>query len=189
MGNYSSVEPESLEVKIVDGKIGEGTIQGTTVEVQMPRAEEAVKELKQSIGNLLENIPPEDQHQKYQEILLAITSSTVLHEGTYGLIDSKPGSRLATALEKVSGIENQQGRVITLLDEGIAYAVQGVFAKDVKPLGSLAPAIKDTDDPVVKQRKMLGEKLRPKVEEYISQGKSVDEEFLAFVAEKLRGVL
>lgn len=188
-GGYSTTEPKELSVSIIEGKIGEGTIGGTTIEIQMPQTEEAIPKLEELLKPLLDGISPEARSEKCKEILFALTSSTILHEAVHGLLDSKPGSRFASDFERVSGLENVEGKISTLLDEGIAYAIQGMNAKKVEPLGSLAPMAKNSDSLDVKQRKILGEKLKPKVAEYIQQGKVIDDEFFSFAANAVRKVL
>jgi len=85
----------------------------------------------------------------------ALTASTALHEGVHGLLDSRPGSKFVSEFEAVTGFPNEQGRASSLLDEGIAYAVQGIYAPDVEPIGSLAPVARETDQREVRQRKLL----------------------------------
>ena len=189
LGDYSPIEPSSLEVTITDGNLGEGTIKGTTIEVQIPPTDEANEQLWAQMGALLENIPEENRPNKYKEILMALSASTILHEGTHGLLDSKPNSKLAIDFERISGLENIKGKVSTLLDEGITYAIQTEFAPKIEPVGNLAPLAKGTDAIEVSQRKILGEKLTSKVKEYIEQGKAIDEEFLSFASDRIKEVL
>lgn len=189
LGTYSTTELKELSVNIIEGKIGEGTIKGTTIEVQMPQAEESIREMEEMLKSLLDGISPEDRNAKCKEIFLALTSSTILHEAVHGLLDSKPGSRFANDFERASGLENTEGKISTLLDEGIAYVIQGMNAKKVEPLGSLAPMAKNSDSLDVKQRKILGEKLKPKVAEYIQQERTVDNEFFLFASDALKEVL
>ncbi|HOZ03489.1 MAG TPA: hypothetical protein PKX78_03275 [Candidatus Woesebacteria bacterium] len=119
------------------------------------------------------------------ELLYTIGAQTILHEGTHALIDSKPGSIFAKALEK-GGFENQEGRDSTLLDEGLTYAIQNYFAPNNEKLGKLVvqsyslEQLKDEPDPEIKKvqkRKYLGNILTPLVSEYFDGGRNLDEEF------------
>lgn len=186
LGVYSSVEPNNLSVRIVDGRVGEGTIQGAVIEVQLSPRGQAIAEMKSVLGPILEEVQVEDRDAKSEEIVLALFASTVLHEGVHCLINSRPDSLFARDFEEVSGIENENGEISTLLDEGIAYAVQGIYAPVVEPLGSLAPSAKETDSDKVRLRKDLGEKLRPKVKEYFDHERVIDNEFFSFAASAMK---
>ena len=61
-----------------------------------------------------------------------------------------------------------------------------IWAPSVEPLGSLAPVVRESDEEDVRQRKELGVRLRPKVEEYLNAGKVIDEEFLKFAGEEIQ---
>lgn len=177
-GEFSPIEPQELSVAMVEGNIGNGTTQGKVIEVQMPQTLQALQKLKEMLGEILDELKDE----QLKEFLMAISSSTVLHEGIHGLLDSKPGSRFHNTLAEISEVEDIKAERSTLLDEGLAYALQGIFSKSVEPVGSLEPQIKDSDDEILKKRKILGQKLRPKVEEYLSEGKALDKEFITFAS-------
>lgn len=186
LGAYSTVEPGDLSIQITEGKIGEGTIKGTIIQIQLPRREQVAKEMKTMLGPIMANIQKSEGDVKCEEIAIAVSASTVLHEGVHGLIESKPGSMLAQDFERVSGIVNKNGEASTLLDEGIAYAIQRIYAPEVEPVGSLAPIARETDNGEVRLRKGLGEKLEPKVKEYLDQERAVDDSFLSFAADSFR---
>ncbi len=188
LGKYSTVEPNSLSAQIIEGKIGEGTIKGTTIEIQMPPKEQSISEMKSMLGSILEKIPEEERDAKCEEIILALCASTILHEGAHGLINSQPDSDLAHDFEEITDIENINGDISTLLDEGIAYAVQAVYAPEIQPLGSLAPTAKESENENVRFRKKLGERLRPRIQEYLDQEKSADNEFLSFAASVIKNL-
>lgn len=177
LGEYAGNRPQDLGIKLVDGKVGEGTIKGTVIEIQMPGREQAISETRVIIEPLLKNTEDKDKDKIAGELAIALTASTALHEGVHGLLDSRPDSKFASDFEEITGFSNEQGRASTLLDEGIAYAIQGLYAPDFEPLGSLAPDARETDEGPVKQRKILGEKLKPLVKEYIDGGKSIDADF------------
>lgn len=189
LGSYSAVTPKDITVKIVDGVVGEGTARGTVVEIQMPNTERGIEQLEGQLGSLLEAVPQADRREKCQEILLSLISSTILHEGLHTLINSRPESKLATDFERISGLENTQGVISTLLDEGLTYAIQGIYAGEVEPLGNLTPRVRDSDNPDLRRRKILGEKLRPKVKEYLDEKRTLDNEFLTFASGELKDIL
>jgi len=177
LGEYCINNPQELSIQLVDGKIGEGTIKGTVIELQLPGREQTISETSVFIEPLLKDVWNEDKDKVAEELSIALAVSTVLHEGIHGMLDSRPGSKFASDFEATTGFPNEQGRASTLLDEGIAYAVQGTYAPDIEPIGSLAPVARDTDEREVRQRKLLGEKLRPVVQEYLNKGKSIDADF------------
>lgn len=177
LGEYSGNNPQDFSVQLVDGKIGEGTIKGNVIEIQQPGREQAILETRSFIEPLLKDVKVGDKDKVAEELATALTASTVLHEGVHGMLDSKPGSKFASDFEAVTGFLNEQGRASTLLDEGIAYAIQGIYAPEIEPIGSLAPVARYTDERAIRQRKLLGEKLKPLVKEYIDDGKSIDTEF------------
>jgi hypothetical protein len=184
LGKYSTRSPQELSVNIVDGKLGEGTIRGIQIDIQMPAHTIAIKQLQESLKPSFGEISTEVAGT----LALAIATSTILHEGVHGILDSTPNSQLAADYERVSGTENTDGFVVTLLDEGITYAIQGRYARTIEPIGSLAPRINDQEDPDVKRRKALGEKLKPKVDEYMKAGREIDDDFLAFTSQAIKEV-
>lgn len=184
LGEYAVNNPQDLKIRLVDGKIGEGTIREKVIEVQQPGREQAIS----VIEPLLKDIKDESKDRVAEELATALTASTVLHEGVHGMLDSRPGSKFASDFETVTGFPNEQGRTSTLLDEGIAYAVQGIYAPDIEPIGSLIPVARERDGREVRQRKMLGEKLRPVVEEYINAGKEIDADFFKIAKEAIIAV-
>jgi len=92
-------------------------------------------------------------------------------------------------VEELSGIENIEGKISTLLDEGIVYAIQEIYAPEIKPIGSIAPRINENDREDVKMRKELGHRLRPIVENYLNLGKSMDRNFIAMASQELKEIL
>lgn len=178
LGGYGGINPQELSIQLVDGKIGEGTIKGKVIEIQQPGREQAISETRGFIEPLLlKDIKDENIDKVAEELATALAVSTALHEGVHGMLDSRPGSKFASDFEAVTGFPNEQGKASTLLDEGIAYAIQGIYAPDVEPIGSLAPVARETDEREVRQRKVLGEKLKPMVQEYLDESKSIDADF------------
>jgi len=188
LGEYAGNNPQDLKIRLVDGKIGEGTIREKVIEIQQPGREQAISETRGFIEPLLKDINDESKDKAAEELATALTASTVLHEGVHGMLDSRPGSKFASDFETVTGFPNEQGRTSTLLDEGIAYAVQGIYAPDIEPIGSLTPVARERDGREVRQRKMLGEKLRPVVKEYIDAGKGIDADFFEIAREAIIAV-
>ncbi len=177
LGRYSGNKPQDFSIQLVDGKIGEGTINGNVIEIQLPSRRQAISEVRALIEPLLKNYGDEEKDKVAEELVMAATASTVLHEGVHGLLDSRPGSAFFVDFEAITGFPNKQGETSTLLDEGIAYAVQGIYAPNVELIGNVAPIVKETDERLVKWRKKLGEKLRPDVKEYMESKKSINTAF------------
>lgn len=178
-GEYG-VDTKTLDVNLVEGALGEGQYKDGRLEVKLPQAEE----VEPAMMKLIEQI--EVTPEQCREVIYAMLAQKVLHEGAHVLIDSKPGSKLAVDLERVAGLPNEGGKQATLLDEGIVYAIMAIWAPSVEPLGSLAPVVRESDEEDVRQRKELGVRLRPKVEEYLNAGKVIDEEFLKFAGEEIQ---
>jgi len=182
LGEYSPVDPKELSIEIIEGNIGEGTIIDRVIKLEMPETDKAISRFQE----LLQPRFGELSEEQCREIFFALGASIVLHEGIHGLLDSKPGSKFAHDLERASGIKDSKGERSTLLDEGIAYAVQAIYAPTVEPIGSLAAKAKETDPAIVRKRKLLGERLRLKVANYLEGDRLVDEDFLSFAAESMR---
>jgi len=119
-------------------------------------------------------------------LVFALAISTVFHEGVHGILGSTPTSQLSIDFERVSGRQNTSGEIVTLLDEDLTYAIQGHYAQMVEPVESLTSRISDQEYPVVKIRKALGEKLRPKIVKYMKAGKSIDDDFKAFASQAIK---
>lgn len=188
LGEYARIKPNELSVSIIDGKTGEGNNEGNLIKVQLTNSGTASPEMKSRLETMLSKVSEEEKDQIAEEMVYTITASTILHEGTHGLLDSKPTSKFYLDLEKVSGVEDVQGKRATLVDEGIGYAIQAIFAPEVKAIGSIAPVPREGQELEVLKRKTLGEKLRSKVKEYIDSGKTVNDEFLQFANEQLREI-
>jgi hypothetical protein len=186
LGSYSQISPEELTIHLIDGSVGEGTIKGRVIEIQLPAQTEAVVQMKGFVEQQLQGETDEKINSVAQELGYAIVASTTLHEGVHGLLDSKPGSQFAKDFERVSGETNEQGKLSTLLDEGVAYAVQGVYAPELQAIGSLKPVAREDEPANVTQRKLLGERLRPTVQAYIEQGRTIDDEFFATATQLMR---
>jgi hypothetical protein len=185
LGQYSICKPQDLSAQLIDGNIGEGTIKGTIIELQLPDREQIISELKGFMEPLLNGETEEIKDNIVNQLAITITASTALHEGVHGLLDSRPGSKFSLDFEEVTGFTNERGVESTLLDEGIAYAIQSIYAPNFESIGSLAPFVKESDNAVVKQRKILGEKLSPVVKEYIDNEKSIDNNFFEIAKESM----
>jgi len=61
LGEYCTNNPQELSIQLVDGKIGEGTIKGTVIELQLPGREQAISETKGFIEPLLKNVKDEEK--------------------------------------------------------------------------------------------------------------------------------
>jgi hypothetical protein len=186
LGDYSPTETKDLSIRLIDGIVGEGQLFGKgIIEIQLPKDTEAIKEMKLALETTLQNVEENETDSKCREIINAVCASIVLHEGIHGLLDSKPGSKFAQDFERISGLENEHGAESTLLDEGIAYAVQGIFAPEIQPLGSLAPVFREGEREEVVKRKRLGELIRPKIKEYLDFDKTLDDDFLTFAIQEM----
>jgi len=188
-GEYAAANPQDLTVNLVDGTFGEGTIKKTSIEVQVPSIEALFSNTRAFLEPMLEDASKEEKDKLTKQLVLATTASTILHEGSHGLLNSRPDSKFASDMEQILGIENTNGKFSTLLDEGIAYAIQEIYAPEIKPIGSLAPRINEDDREIVKWRKRLGQKLRPTVEKYTILGKSIDKEFFKEASHSLYEIL
>jgi hypothetical protein len=176
LGPYSSVSPEDISVEIVDGDISHGTIEGETVKLPLLGHQASIDLAKEKARMLGVDNLPEPQCEK---AILTITASKILHEAVHGLLESRPGTRFLTDLEMISGVSDEQAERATLLDEGIAHAVQGLYAKSMEPFGYLGPQISLNDELIVQQRKKLGKKLEPIIKEYFNNSQPLDDRFLS----------
>ena len=188
-GKYSDTDPKDLSIRLVDGKFGEGTIKNSMIEIQIPDTSGLVNETKIALASLIRKNTEQEKEEVSKKLILAVATSTILHEATHGLLDSKPGSKLAAEMEEILGIENIQGKFSTLLDEGITYAIQEIFASEIEPIGNVAPRINKNDREIVKLRKELGHKLKPRVENYLNHGKEMDHGFIKEAAKQLQETL
>ena len=174
LSEFSSLSPKDLEIVIVDGQLGEGTIKNKTIEMQMPNDANSIAQLSKKLlphfGELTQ--------EKIREIYLSLFTSTVLHEGIHGIFETKPGSKFHQTVERIAGHADENGKIATLLDEGIAYAIQGIFSKKIEPLGDLGPRVNETEKIEIKIRKILGERIKPLVMQYIKQGKKIDDNLI-----------
>lgn len=186
LSKYAANSPDDLSINLVDGNVGEGTVNGNVIELQLPSREQAVVKMREFIEPLFNKTQDEDERNKVSgELVIALTASTALHEGVHGILNSKPDLKFSSDLEAVTGFPNEFGHTSTLLDEGIAYAIQGIYAPVVEPIGSLAPVARETDEREVRQRKVLGEKLKPVVQEYLDEGKSIDADFFKIAKQSI----
>lgn len=133
----------------------------------------------------------------YSEVALGSMASTVMHESEHMIIDSQPGSQLDKGFKQATDIKNDEGgHTLSLLDEGLTYAFQ--FAKDDEndlnkrlfkekqkliTEGKFSPERKGY---LADSRERLGEVLRPKMEEYLKDGKQIDKEFLEFAGAQMK---
>lgn len=181
MGDYASdVDPGDLEVDLMEGEFGSGTIKGKVVELCLPADSAVVESILPVVDVLFPETNINDKDTKAREVANAVLSSTVFHEGTHAMIDSKPGSKMSRDLE----IDDPDGETGTMIDEGITYALQGIYAKE----NYLIPDVKQDDRIEVQVRKRLGERLRPKIKEFIDGGKAIDKEFLQICLKELEQV-
>lgn len=184
LGKYARRAAQDISIKIKPGeRMGAGQVIDGMIDLEMP-SPQVIEAIRQRPHPLFGVLPAE----QFNTLSMATAASTVLHEGIHGLLNSRPDSVFAQDLERISGLENQYGQVATLLDEGIAYAIQSLYAASVEPVGSLAPQINSTDTFTERTRKELGEKLKPLLADYITQGKSVDEVLLAQTGDMLKGM-
>ena len=180
MGQYSSnVDPGDIPVELVDGEWGSGEYSKGVLNVKLP-SDNKVVELVTPFAKSL-NIPDRDLDDVAREAANAALSSTVLHEATHVLIDSKPGSKMSADLE----VGDPNGETDTMIDEGITYALQGIYAKEPY----LVPdETRDEGRKEVRIRKKLGGRIRPRVKELLDNKGVVDKKFLKYCLETLREV-
>lgn len=188
LGEYTDAAPKNLSIELIDGVFGEGTIKETTVKLQMPSREKVILDTKEALEPMFKNKTNEEKDESAEQLVMAVASSTVLHEGVHGLLDSKPGSKFSSELAKAFGVDNDEEKISTFLDEGIAYAIQEIYAPDVPPIGNLAPRVNERDREIVKQRKELGKRLKPIIEYYLTSGKNIDREFFRAAANSISEV-
>lgn len=183
LGKYSSDNKFSeFSIILTGGNVGNGQYTGSnSIEVQMPSQDRVITQMRPFV-KMIQGMTNEEIDDKSQELALILTTSTILHECVHLLVNSKPGSSLANDFERVSRLSNEGGKKSTLLDEGLAYAIQGIFTAKDTSFGDLTPRNKDGETPEVSLRKSLGGKLRPKVVEYMKNGKPIDDAFLRFAA-------
>lgn len=179
-GKYSLGVPNKLEVRIIDGKVGEGELKNKAIQIQLPPMIQAIQQLKEMLSLYFRKLTDKN----CREIFWALTVSTIFHEAVHMLLDSRPGSKFTDDFEQISGFKNTRGEASTLLDEGLVYAIQGIYSKSIMPIGSLRPEPKNSDSQSVKIRKRLGMYLAPKVEEYFQKNQSLDNEFFSFAAKQ-----
>ncbi len=189
LGEFCETDPKDLSVRLVEGTFGEGTIKDTVAEIQIPNTRDLVDQTINNLESVIEKNTEEQKKEISKQLILAVTASTILHEATHGLLNSKPDSKFALKMEELSGIKNVGGYFSTLLDEGIAYAIQEIFAPEVEPVGSIAPRINEKDSDIVKMRKELGHELKPMVETYLNLGNKIDDEFLKEAIKQLQETL
>ena len=180
LGSYATdAVSASIPIVLSDGQWGSGKYANGVLEVALPADQEVVELMKPFAESL--KIPGEEIENVAREVANAALSSTVLHEATHVLIDSRPGSILSRDL----GVEDPNGEISTMIDEGITYALQGIYAKETY----LIPDEKqDEGRQEVRFRKVLGVRIRPRVKELLDSNKIMDKEFLRYCLETLEQV-
>lgn len=178
------------KINLVSGGIGSGQVIDGKLEMSLPTDEE-INASKDWIKFFREN------NLEYRKVVLTSSVSTAMHEMEHTIIDSKPGSKLSNDFLKFTGVKDEKGDVVTLLDEGIVYAFQFLqdeknpIMKKLRGLEEKKP--KNEDDFLVETRQILGRGLKDKVDNYINikkgksiKGKSIDEDFLRFAREEMK---
>jgi len=189
LGNYSSIDPQKLMIKIIDGCAGEGAIKGSIIEIQLPSEEKAAVQLRHTIDDLFPNLLEDQRTNKINELALALSASTFLHEGTQGLLSGKYRSKFVQDFKKAYGSRDKKSIASALLVDGIAYAMQGIYTQDIGFFDKLAPCIRFCDKGgKIKTREALGVKLMPKIKEYIMVNRQLDVDFLIFASKQLKNL-
>lgn len=186
IGKYAIKKDQLAPITLVDGGLGNGEKdQEGKIRIAVQNEQDFIKTLQEQLSQNEVEVTKDQA----REIGYAIIATTIGHEKIHDLFDSKPGSLFWKDLQEISGAADPNGERATIIDEGITYALQNIFAPEIEPIGSLAPLPKDNDNPEVKARKTLGIKLKSKVQEYLDQSKSIDTEFLAFTLQKLQNIV
>lgn len=183
-GNFSETDPSNIKIQIADGQFGTGEAKNSTIIVKAPDTNSLFYDILEKLQEGHFNVPENKLEETAGKLILSTMCSTILHESCHALLNSKPGSKFSEKLKELSGSEYRE-EDSTLLDEGLAYAIQGFYAPEIEYIGSLKPRVNENDREIVKKRKILGEKMLPKVEEYIGKGKPLDDNFLLFSVQKM----
>lgn len=182
LGKSATIIDQHTPIKLVDGEMGVGEKDHEgNLKIGTPHE----RELVETLQSQLSQNGVEATEEQAREIGYAIIATTIGHEKIHDIFDSKPGSLFWEDLKRVSSINDPDGARATLLDEGITYAIQGIYAPEIKPLGSRVPIPQETDNPEVRARKTLGAELKPLVQECLEREKSIDDELLSFASQKL----
>ena len=188
VGKYAkSRVSKGLKATLVEGPAGNGQVKDGVLTVNLPSVEEIAQSSK---------VTPEskpyldilvDAGATYEDLVFALSSSTVLHESEHMILDSRPGSQLEKDFKEYTGIEGDTGgNTLSLLDEGITYAFQ--MEKDSESvlfdkLRASKPQVEEKF--TVETRKTLGQALRSKVKDYLDEGRQIDIVFLKFAGEEM----
>jgi hypothetical protein len=186
LGRYAVHTPAELQINIVNGAVGEGTVRDASIEVQLPDDETATSQIRRFLEPYLKEKPDQEINRISLDVAYALVASTILHEGVHGMLDSKPTSPFAADFERVTGVTNEYGTFTTLLDEGIAYGLQTIYSPSIEGIGSLTPMARSEDPPEIYIRKKLGEQLTPIITQYLDQGKPLDSNFLIHAYEFMK---
>lgn len=122
------------------------------------------------------------------DLFYAAQSQTIFHEGIHVLLESRPGSVLARAVEAF-GFSNHNNCHATLLDEGITYACQDIFAPEVGPLGKLEYQLDEKLTDIQSIRKKLGRLIKPLIQKYLEDNHQIDAHFLSECAALMERVV
>ncbi len=144
-----------LEIVIVDATdqdFGSGEVKGTTIDIPLLE-EERMSFILQRMVEKSDDITK----KQLENIGIAITCSTILHEAIHSFLESKPHSSLHEKIEAMSSIPDPEGIFSTLCDEAIAYSMQSIFSETIEPFGNTAPRVdQDKEASLVAVRKKLG---------------------------------
>jgi hypothetical protein len=181
----STINPNEIQIDCVPGEMGKGTLSRVDprrLTIEMPNEQVAIRSLQNDLKSTGVNLTTEEA----VSLLYTMQAQTTLHEGIHVLLDSRPGSYLAQAVEN-TGITNEQGNNSTLLDEGLTYALQNYFAPTFEKLGKLTVRPYTIDELKAEpnlqkretlRRKILGNDLSLLVQEYVQAGKKIDDGFI-----------
>lgn len=176
----SDNDPSQLSIKIEDGsEIGSAEVVfdndgAVSIVLICPSEDLGVEKLKQEF--LKAGI--DYDKEVLRKLFYTAQSQTIFHEGIHVLLESKPGSVLAKAVEAL-GYSNKNNCHATLLDEGITYACQDIFAPVVEPLGKLEYQLDEGATDIVNLRKKLGRLIRPLIQKYLENNQEIDQAFLS----------
>jgi hypothetical protein len=182
---------EGQTVNLKYGKEGNGEVVDGVLSVDLPDSDEIKATVNDERSKKFLDVLAK-AGTTYENFVATVTTSTVLHESEHMIIDSKPGSQLAIDFENAQPLDqkielDENGHVLSLLDEGITYAFQ--IGKDngnelFQKLEGDKPQVEDSF--TIATRKKLGEALRGKVKEYVDGGEHINESFLKFAGDEMK---
>lgn len=142
--------------------------------VTLPSEEEGIKETLE----MIKNIRPDATREQARDLFYDLKASVTLHESTHAILETRPGTPFHGIVERLAGKEDPGAGLSTLCDEGLAYGIQGLFARNSELVGSLSPRIRTEEDVYSRRGKRIGQTLRPVLQKLFDEKKPPDEQFM-----------